>query len=138
MIVVAIIGVLAALGTPAYQKLVAKSKQTMFASDLRAATHAIDRFAMEQGSWPPDGAGSWPEALREYLPPPERWHKPTPVGGTWSWSVGAGDYRVALLVSDLPGGVAQAALLDRLVDDGDLTQGLVRAAGTGLAYVFEE
>ncbi len=137
MIAVVLIGVLAALAVPAFQRLLGSSRDTMFASDLRAATHAIERYALEHGSWPPDAGGSWPEGLIGFLPPPDRWNKPTPIGGSWVWSQGVGEHNAALSVDGLPGGAAHALALDRRLDDGDPAAGSLRVAGARLVYVFE-
>jgi type IV pilus assembly protein PilA len=137
VIVVVIIGLLAALAVPMYKRLNTRTKHTRFQNELRVATQALETYAMERGDWPPDGDGGWPAEVVDYLPPPNRWNLPTPVGGRWSWTRDVDGVRAALRVSDYEGGEERGRALDRLVDDGDLTAGTFRGAADHLLYVMQ-
>jgi prepilin-type N-terminal cleavage/methylation domain-containing protein len=139
MIVVVMIGILAAIAIPAFQKLTKRSQNTAFVNDLRIASEAIQRYSLETGDWPPDGGGTLPVQLTGYLPPPDRWSLPTPVGGLWAMSRGATstDFRASLTVSGYVGGTARAAEIDKQIDDGDPATGFLQASGTTLTYVLE-
>jgi prepilin-type N-terminal cleavage/methylation domain-containing protein len=139
MIVVVMIGILGAIAIPAFQKLTKRSQNTAFVNDLRIASEAIQRYSLEMGDWPPDGGGSLPAQLIGYLPPPDRWTLPTPVGGLWALSRGvtSTDFRASLTVNGYVGGTARAAEIDRQIDDGDPATGFLQADGTKLTYVLE-
>jgi type IV pilus assembly protein PilA len=56
MIVVAIVGILAAIALPAYQDYIARSKVTEVMAALGAAKTSISEYASSQGVVPPDAA----------------------------------------------------------------------------------
>jgi prepilin-type N-terminal cleavage/methylation domain-containing protein len=138
MIVVVLVGVLAALALPLHHRLTTRAKMSRFQNELRVASQALEVYTMQNGDWPPDGGGGWPESLLDYLPSPNRWDQPTPVGGYWSWSRGADGVHAALRVSGHTGGEAFALELDRLIDDGNLTAGLLRGTPDQLLYILQE
>jgi Type II secretory pathway, pseudopilin PulG len=133
-----LIGVLAALAAPAYQRLVSHSRNLLFQNELRVAAQALETYAMEKGDWPPDGGGGWPPPVMDYLPPPARWHLPTPVGGHWGWARGVDGAEAALQISGYTGGLARGLALDRRIDDGDLTAGIFRGTSDKLLYILQE
>jgi type IV pilus assembly protein PilA len=137
MIVVALVGVLASLAMPLYQRMTVRAKCTRFHSDLRIASQAMETYAMERGEWPPDGAGGWPALVYDYLPPPTRWNLPTPVGGRWGWARDIDGVDAALQITGYEGGAERGVELDRLIDDGDLTAGLLRGTDNRLLYVMQ-
>ncbi len=139
MIVVVMIGILAAIAIPAFQKLTNRSQNTAFVNDLRIASEAIQRYSLETGGWPPGDGVTLPLELKGYLPPPDRWTLPTPVGGLWAMSNSTvtPDFRASLLVNGYGGGTARAAEIDKQIDDGDPATGFLRADGTKLTYVLE-
>jgi prepilin-type N-terminal cleavage/methylation domain-containing protein len=135
---VVLIGVLAALAVPMYQRISRKANDTLFLNELRVASHSLERYAMEKGDWPPDGAGGWPEEMREFLPPPDRWNQPTPIGGTWCWTRDSEGLHAALRVTGTTAGPERVLALDRASDDGDLASGFLRGVGGDLVYVLQE
>ena len=139
MIVEVMIGILAAIAIPAFQKLSKRSQNTAFVNDLRIASEAIQRFSLETGEWPPGDGVTLPLVLEGYLPPPNRWNLPTPVGGLWAMSNSTvtPEFRASLLVNGYLGGPARAGEIDKQIDDGDPATGFLRADGTTLTYVLE-
>jgi len=85
MIVVAIIGLLAALALPSFQKARIKSQNSAFMNDLRIIDAAINQYIVENKKYPAD--------VNEKIMPPELvpylkgidWSKPTPIGGYWDY-----------------------------------------------------
>lgn len=140
MIVAVLIGVLAAIAIPAFQKITKRSQNTAFVNDLRIATEAIQRYSLENGEWPPDGSGGIPSELIGYLPPPDRWNKPTPVGGMWTMKRGAEatDFQATFVVNGYVGGTSRASDIDAMFDDGDITTGSLQSDGTQMVYVLEK
>jgi prepilin-type N-terminal cleavage/methylation domain-containing protein len=143
MIVVVIIGILATLGLPAFQQVRMHSQNTTTINDLRTFRAAFDTFALEKGYWPPDSMGNaWPDAATAaevydgYIKQTQ-WEKTTPIGGNYDWDPDQffnsnGVSVDAYTVSD-----DQVALLDKMVDDGDLTTGLFRQRGGGVIWIMD-
>lgn len=138
MVVVTIVGILAAIAIPAYKKLKERSVNTVVSNELRVASGALHYYAFEKGTWPPDGAGGWPQEMTGYLPPPDRWSLPTPIGGSWAWSLNSDDTVASLRINNHLASVAQVASLDKMVDDGDLNTGGLFTSGRNLVYVLEK
>ena len=55
MVVVTIIGLLVALAIPALQRVQRRAQNSSFVSDLRTYARAFETYAMENGTWPPNG-----------------------------------------------------------------------------------
>ena len=119
MVVVVIIGLLAAIAIPAFQSVQEKSRASRMANDLHQIESAFQRFAIENGTWPPPNApGLIPTGMAPYLP--EVYTQTTAAGGNFSWS-GPG---ARIYVANCP--TAAAAMMQRvdaILDDGDLTTG---------------
>ena len=85
MIVVAIIGLLAALAIPSFQKARINSQNTAFKNDLRIIDGAISQYIIDHKGYPAD--------VNEKIMPPEiapylkrmDWTQPTPIGGYWDY-----------------------------------------------------
>jgi prepilin-type N-terminal cleavage/methylation domain-containing protein len=138
IVAVTIIGLLSAIAIPAYKKLNERSVNTVVSNELRIASGALQYYAIEKGTWPPDGAGGWPHELTGYLPPPDRWSLPTPIGGTWAWALNTEDAVASLRINNHLASVSQVTNLDKMVDDGDLTTGALLVSGSTLVYVLEK
>src|SRR5688572_32822571 len=63
MVVVVIIGVLAAAGLPGYRLITMRSKVTALENDLRQFTTAAQTYSLQNGKWPADAGPQ--------VPPPE-------------------------------------------------------------------
>lgn len=85
MVVVVIIGLLAAVAIPAFYRTRSQSRSTLFRNDLRIIADAFRIYNMEKGDWPADvNAAQFPEEMEGYL----QSHyllEPTPLGGQWDW-----------------------------------------------------
>ena len=138
MIVLVLIGVLGALAVAAHHNLASRSRYLLLQNELRVASNAMEAYATEQGGWPPDGGGGWPAAANDYLPPPNRWTRPTPLGGSWSWVRGVDGVEAALRISGYEGGLERGLEVDRLIDDGNLSAGILRGSSEHLLYVMQE
>jgi len=85
MVVVAIIGVLAAIAIPSFQNARISSQNKAFMNDLRIIDAAINQCAMDTGKYPADvNEKIMPPELASYLPKMD-WSKPTPIGGYWDY-----------------------------------------------------
>jgi len=85
MIVVAIIGVLAALALPSFQKARINSQNSAFKNDLRIIDAAINQYIFDKKGYPADvNEMIMPPELAPYLKSVD-FTKPTPIGGYWDY-----------------------------------------------------
>lgn len=129
MVVVVIIGLLAALALPAFQRVQTRSRASRLANDFRQFDAGFQRYMLESGTTPAAGGVSTvPAGMDGYLPP--AFTQPSPYGGGYIWS--GPSRNVVLTGSSADDTVMQA--VDRILDDGDLSTGNFTkiAAGYGL------
>jgi len=130
MIVVVIIGLLAAMGIPAFKRVQQKSRASAFVNDLKKIEDAANMYAQEHGSFPPDvDGGIKPPEFVPYLTKLD--FTRTPLGGAWDWDNHAGHYRIT------GDGVlsADCQIVDQLIDDGNPATGHVRFDGVLRYYL---
>ncbi len=137
IVVVTVIGILCSLAIPAYKKLLRHSTNTLMSNELRVASGALEYYAFDKGTWPPDGKGGWPSELTGYLPPPDRWSQPTPIGGTWAWALNSDNTAASLRINNYTISDDQVADIDKLIDDGNSTSGNLFKSGQTLVYVLQ-
>jgi type IV pilus assembly protein PilA len=136
MIVVVIIGLLAAMAVPAFQRIRRNVQNKTFANDLRQIRGAAEQYIMEQSAYPEDGTpGAFPAGLAEYLPSHLESQR-TPVGGLWDWDYKQFGCTAGISVYQPMADAAQMQELDALIDDGDLSSGNFRARSDGYIYVI--
>ncbi len=138
MIVVVIIGLLAAMAIPAFSRVRERARVNRFVSDLRTFTAGIDTMMLELGTTPGDpSSGSFAGGhaqLGDYLNEGV-YAQPTTIGGVWDIDSGDFGYR-ALVGVDFGGAPSDQQrkylqLVDDLIDDGDLSAGTFRAFNSG-------
>lgn len=135
MVVVVIIGFLASMALPAFQKARRMAQNNAFANDLRQVRAAIEQCVMELCAYPDDGyPGSFPAELDAYLPNGIE-SRTTPLGGMWDWDCGQFGFTAGISVYQPTVDAAQMQEVDRLVDDGDLSTGSFRSRSDGYIYV---
>lgn len=129
MVVVVIIGLLAAIGIPAFLRAKEKSMASRYTNDFRQFDASFQRYATENGDWPlTAAAGVIPAGMAGYLP--ESFTNSSPMGGNYRWIKGS---NVILLVNSNATDSVMV-LVDTALDDGDLTTGNFIKLG-GLGYV---
>lgn len=147
MIVVAIIGILAALAIPLFQIIVKKSKLSTLANDLRTHSGAIHRYAMDIGDYPASHASSGVviPGLEGILS--SSWKEASPVGGVYTWiytSQPDPDDRDAYIQIVETGsdpftlGLSDIVSLDERIDDGNLATGYLQVAGNRIRYFVKK
>lgn len=136
MIVVVLIGMLAALAVPAFARVRDQSRVATFVSDLRTGAQAFETYAMEQGAWPPDGSGGVPNVMSDYLSL-DKFRGETPLGGQWDWDEAVFGYTAGLSADFPTADVATFQQVDAAIDDGDLTTGNFRERSNGYIYILE-
>ena len=86
MIVVAIVGSLAALALPSFAKARRHSMENAFVEDLRILSGSIEIWAQNNGRLPADGpTGGLPVGMSADDFKGVPWSQPTPMGGQWDY-----------------------------------------------------
>jgi len=139
MIVVVIIGVLAALAIPALGRVRQKSHHARFVSDLRTFAQAFETYAAQNGAWPGNsGAGVMPAGMTARDMKVSAWTTAkNSVGGRWDWETNAGGTGAAISIVNVTSTDAEMTLIDAMIDDGDLTRGLFQKIGVRFVYFLE-
>ena len=126
MIVVVIIGLLAAMAIPAFKRVQRRSVNTTMANDFRVFAQAFETYSMENGKWPANaGAGVVPPGMNAANLKVNVWKAKTPIGGQWNWddNVGLGGFVAGISVSNFTCDDAQLTEIDTMIDDGNLNTG---------------
>ena len=146
MVVVVIIGLLAAMALPIYRRVTLRSKTAAVVSSIRSFSTALITYNLQNGHWPATtGPQVIPPEMIGALPP--GFALTTPIGGVYEW-----DYDVS------PNGIyAKAAIsivstsqfpitddldllemVDQEIDDGNLATGNVRLGSpNSLVFIIE-
>ncbi len=119
MIVVVIIGLLAAMAIPAFQRSRMRSQAARLTNDFRQFDSAFQRYALEAGQLPATASagGVIPAGMAGYLP--TAYTQPSPLGGLYVWS--GPSSHIVLVNTNATDTVMQ--LVDAALDDGDLSAG---------------
>ncbi len=147
MVVVAIIGFLAAAGLPGYRHLTMRSKVTAIENDLRQFSTAAQTYSLQNGHWAADSApGVPPPEMANALP--INFQLKTPIGGVYKWCAGgdvdgipakAGLAIVSVTGNPINDDVDLLTMLDRQMDDGNLETGNIQVGSTNsLVFIIEK
>lgn len=149
MVVVVIIGLLAAAGLPTYRHITLRSKATATVNDLRAFSAPFIAANLQNGAWPEtaDNPRDIPTAVAGALP--SAFINKTPIGGYYKWNFdtsagGLSDIRAAITIeptADNPinDDLDLLKMIDAQMDDGDLNTGsLQQGAYYSLVYIIEK
>lgn len=142
-IVMAIIGLIAAMALPYFKQTTKRSQVSAFLNDLRIYTQQFDSYELELKRYPPQQLtpGQYPVGMEGRLSP--TWLEPSPIGGTYRWvytSEANLDQRDAYI--DVVGTNENPILLDasnlndidQRFDDGNPSTGNLRVNGLNLRY----
>lgn len=138
MIVVGIIGLLAAMGIPKMLEAGMKTRAARMAREFETVSHAFVQYAFEHGDYPADRLpAEMPDGMDDYLAG-FPWGEQTAIGGRWDW-----DYEVFGVIAGVSlntpdWNAEQMAKIDHLIDNGDLGSGQFRQRSGGYIYVLEE
>lgn len=142
LIVVIILGVLAAIVIPAYSDVARETKQAAFVRDMKIFNEAALLFMVKEQQYLPDGSsGEVPAGFGPYIDT-DGWTEVTPIGGVWDTVFNDNGITSGIGVhfegtGDTPDDVFMAEV-DRSFDDGDLSTGLFRKLADGRYYVVLE
>ena len=137
MIVVLIIGILAAMAGVAFKQVRERSVATAVANDLRIFADAFQTYALEHGNYPADvGPATVPSGMEDYLNT-SLFTSETPAGGRYDWDEGVFGITAAVSVMNTTVGAETIQKIDEILDDGSAGSGVVRARPGGLMYIIE-
>ncbi len=127
MIVVVIIGLLAAMAIPAFTRVRESAQNSRFISDLRTFSQAFETYSMKNGTWPGNaGTGVIPPGMSGELNDGAWTTSKNSVGGRWNWDLALNGNTAGISVTNVTASVAQMTAIDAKIDDGDLTTGRFR------------
>jgi len=140
MIVVAIIGLLAAIALPTYSNFILRSKLTETAVQLGAFAREFNISKQINGKYPDDvPVRGIPTDSPGLVIDRTQWETPTLLGGNWNWE-GANSHSYAGISID--GSTAEEEdfmQLDAIIDNGDLSSGKFRKTSNGrYTFILEE
>jgi type IV pilus assembly protein PilA len=140
MIVIAIIGILAAIAIPNFINYRKKAKIAGAATDIKNFEKGFVAYALDEGEFPNDSHIVLPDLplMEDYIDP-SVWGKNTALGGTYNWE-GPDNYPYAgISIFEATAPQRDLELLDSMLDDGDLTQGKFRQTPNGrYTYIIDE
>jgi len=138
-----IIGILAALAVPYFQRIRDRSAMSAFQHDLRVFEQEFDSFELEKNVFPPSDIipGQYPAGMENRLS--SAWLERTPIGGTYRWvytteaDISDRSAYIEVVGTDerpLVIGVGRLREIDEAVDDGNLSTGNFRRHGLNVRY----
>lgn len=137
MIVVVIIGLLAAMAIPAFKRVQRAAISKRYLNDVRQIRDAVERYTLENGSYPPNGEAGLHPSLNGYVPDSVR-RSSTPLGGVWDWDYQQSGVTAMVSVWNFTASDEQLLDIDRTIDDGNLSSGIFRKANGKASYIMEE
>ena len=148
MVVVVIIGLLAAMALPAYRQVTLRSKASAVGNDLRTFSTAFITYNLQNGKWPANGdpAVIPPELVNALT---NNFTLKTPIGGVYRWSYDASadgiTAKAALIIQTesadnmVSDDTDLWLMIDRQLDDGNLNTGNLQVGSTNsLVYIIEK
>ncbi|HEY4301235.1 MAG TPA: type II secretion system protein [Candidatus Didemnitutus sp.] len=140
MIVVAIIGLLAALAIPGYLRVQRRSQNSRVVNDLRVFSQAFEGYATQNGEWPPNATpGQVPAGISTADFKVSVWQSPSTIGGQWNWDLNiVPGVTAGISISNYTCSDAQLAEIDAMIDDGDLSTGLFQKISSNrVTYILQ-
>lgn len=146
MVVVVIIGLLAAAALPTYRRITMRSKATTVVNDLRTFSPVFSTYSLQNGRWPADGDPHVvpPEVAGQL---PSNFIQRTPIGGYYKWNFDVpadGVAAKAAIIIQADSGnpiiddLEQIEMIDQLIDDGNTSTGNLQLGSTNsVVFIIE-
>jgi type IV pilus assembly protein PilA len=121
MVVVVVIGLLAALAVAAFSRLKQRSLASRVANDFRQIGAGFQQYVQERGTWPAatTNAGDIPTSMGPYLP--AVYAQGSAIGGGYTWSGTTARLRLVNVSNATYNSLLTR--VDTILDDGNLTTG---------------
>jgi type II secretory pathway pseudopilin PulG len=147
MVVVVIIGLLAAASLPAYRLITLRSRAASVVNDLRTFSTVFITYSLQNGRYPDDGDP-------QVVPPqvagqlPGNFSQRTPIGGVYKWNfdipADGVPAKAAIIIQAASGNALlddldQLETVDKQIDDGNLATGNLQLGSTNsLVFIIEK
>lgn len=147
MVVVVIIGLLAAAALPAYRLITLRSRAASVVNDLRTFSTVFITYSLQNGRYPDDGDP-------QVVPPqvagqlPGNFSQRTPIGGVYKWNFDVPadgvPAKAAIIIQAVSGNALlddldQLETVDKQIDDGNLATGNLQLGSTNsLVFIIEK
>lgn len=138
MIVVVIIGLLAAMAIPALKRVQQTARNNRFINDLRIFAQSFEQYALENGTWPPNVGNSVVPANMTTALQISVWTTVNSLGGRWNWDRGLNGLAAAVSTTGVTASDEQMTDIDRKIDDGDINTGLFQKNNGRFMWVLED
>lgn len=147
MVVVVIIGLLAAAAIPAFRLVTLRSRASTVANDFRTFSTAFITYSLQNGRYPDNQAD--PQDVMPQLAGQltDAFMQRTPIGGYYKWNFDIPadgiPARAALIIQAAAGNplvddLDQLEAVDKQIDDGNLATGTLQLGSTNsLVYIIE-
>jgi type IV pilus assembly protein PilA len=141
MVVVVIIGLLAALALPAFQRTQRATQNSRAINDFRVFVQAFEVYNTQNGAWPANaGAGVVPTGMSKDFKE-DTWKAQVNIlGGRWNWDVNRAEFMAGVSISGATASDEQLTEIDVKIDDGNLSTGLfqkISSSPTRVSYILE-
>lgn len=140
LLAVTIIGLLAALMVPAFERASRNRENAQTAARLRMLVSAFELYRSENGDYPEDvNRGVVPVGMQPYFDSLgiDWFTQPTPLGGNWDWGKNQLGALATIAIAEPSVSQTQMEELDRLLDDdGSLESGRFRKSGVHHFYII--
>ena len=141
MVVVVIVGLLAALAVPSYMRVRRATQNNRVANDFRVFAQAFEIYNTQNGFWPNNiGAGkvpTGPVAMNNDFKT-DTWTSDTTIGGQWNWDKNKNGITASISITGYTCDDDQLTEIDAKIDDGNLATGnLQKAAPDRISLILE-
>ena len=136
MITLAVIALLAMVALPSYQQYQCKGEISEMVGPLLAMADKIRVYRLKNGNYPNDTAGA-PTGIDMG----NYWNQTTELGGNWNWEGPDVFPYAGIAISSHTASTAELEMLDRMIDDGDITTGQFRLGANNNGrptYIIED
>jgi prepilin-type N-terminal cleavage/methylation domain-containing protein len=147
MVVVVIIGLLAALAVAGFTRLKVRTENNAISNDLRVFASAFETYALQNGGWPSSspGPGQLPPEMVGAIKP-EAFARAPLAGCSYVWGTNEGESAIetfaalAIGASDEEGDLGSVLTLERVlsldeqIDDGNFSSGRIRVINNRIVF----
>ena len=140
MIVVVIIGLLAAMAIPAFQRVRMSSRHSALANDFRVFAEAFESYSLEYGQFPADSnIGVIPPGVTATSSSLDlnSFAATTPIGGNYDWDYNVFGKFAAISVADATISDAELLAFDEKYDDGNLATGTYQGNTGRYSFILQ-
>ena len=141
MIVVVIIGLLAAMAIPALKRVQRAAQNNRTVNDFRVFAQAFETYALQNGFWPNNaGSGVVPTAPVSMAGDFKTvvWQATTAIGGRWNWDRNMAGVAAGISIAGYTCTDEQLIEIDARLDDGDLSTGKFQQTQTNRVTLILE